>query len=223
MAMLGNMFGGGSSQNGNEKQANNLMNSNAQTGATQANNAFGQANNYFGQGTNWLNSAQPNFSQANAAFSQPMNFYSALLSGDQNKAMGVLSPQINQINQASGNAQRAAAQFSPMGGGRSGQMASMPFQRESQVSNLYSSLLPGAAQGLTGIGQGLTGLGGTQGGLGVGLGGLGVGMTNAGGNLLNGSSGAANNMYQNALARAAQGNQQAQAFGQGLMQLAMMP
>lgn len=209
MGFIGNLFGGGGSQNNNEKQANNLLNANSQTGAAQANTAFGQ-------GTNFLNSSQPNFAQAGTAFSVPMNFFQALLSGDQGKAMSVLSPQIQQINQANENQRRAAATFAPLGGGRSGQMAAMPFQRESQISNLYSSLLPGAAQGLTGIGAGLTGLAGTQGG-------LGVGMTNAGSNLLSGSNNAANAMYQNALQRAAQGNQQASAFGQGLMSLLTLP
>ncbi len=93
-----------------------------------------------------------------AAFQSPLDYWSSILKGGP-QAMQALSPQIQQIQSSSQQAQRGLDQFGPRGGGRAQQLAQLPFQRQGQISNLYSNAMPQAAQQLGGLAGNMTGLG----------------------------------------------------------------
>jgi hypothetical protein len=148
MSFLGNLFGGGPSNN--QKQANNLLNSAAETGLN--------------VGGNFLRSSQN-------AFQAPTSYYSSILSGNPAAVSGALAPELSQLNAGYRNARTQLDQFAPMGGGRASMISQLPFEQQSAITNLIAQQRALAAQGLTGIG-------GTMGGIGANL--VGIGTNAAG-------------------------------------------
>jgi hypothetical protein len=135
MSFIGTLFGSG--RTNDQKQANNLLNYNAQTASRNSGTALNTGLNYLNQFSNNLQG--------------PTNYFQSLLSGNQAQSTAALAPNINQIQGQQNQALQSASNLSPRGGGRSSTLFNLPFQAASQISGLYNSLRPQAAQGLESI------------------------------------------------------------------------
>lgn len=82
---------------------------------------------------------------------QPINYFSKLLSGDRQSMLSAVAPEVNSIVGQYDTAKRAAAQFSPRGGGRIQQLENLPYQQQGQITGLLEQVRPEAAQALTKI------------------------------------------------------------------------
>jgi len=94
-----------------------------------------------------------------SGLSQSNQFWSSILSGDQTKVAQALAPQIGAMQQQQQQAQNAAAQFQPRGGGTNAAMQMAGDVTRGNISNLISSLTSGAAGQLGSQGAGLLGTG----------------------------------------------------------------
>lgn len=165
---------GSSSGSNNQKQGSNLLNSAAQTGIADSNQARSTGMGLLNQFSNTL--------------AAPTNYFQSILSGSPTSTTAALAPDINRIGGQEQNAVQSTSTLAPRGAGRSGTLFNLPFQTTSQVSGLYNGLRPQAAQGLEQIG-------GLQGGVGASVFGSGANYLNAGTGAASAFSGQANHLY----------------------------
>ena len=117
-----------------QKQANNLLNSNAQQGSEASKEARQAAQGFLGQ-----------FSNTIAA---PTNYFSRILSGDKTLMGQAIAPAANAISSQFDTAARQVRQGVPRGGYASTILGELPFQKAAAVGGLFSQLQPMAASGL---------------------------------------------------------------------------
>jgi hypothetical protein len=91
--------------------------------------------------------------KSSAAFQPAMDYWSKLLSGEGGAAASALAPEIRRIGAGYDQTKRNLSQFAPSGGGRSATLGELPFQRNADINNLFSSLRPVAAQNMANIGS----------------------------------------------------------------------
>ncbi len=123
--------------------------------------AFGQGTGVFGQGAGIAG-------QGAQTFQQPLDYWSAILSGDKKAQGNAIGPYASSVGQQFDTANRAASTMLPRGGYRSTIQAELPTQKAGMISQALLGLQPQAAQQIQGIA-------GQLGQLGLGLGGLGLG------------------------------------------------
>jgi hypothetical protein len=140
-----------------EKQALAAQQQLQQTQTDALKRGMGLAESYAPQAQGFLTSGQQ-------AFQAPTDYWSRILSGDQQEINRVIAPEANRISGAYGQAARQASMFLPRGGYASTKLAELPFQRASDIGNLANTLRPQAAQNLgnlagaqSSIGSGLLG------------------------------------------------------------------
>jgi hypothetical protein len=157
----------------------------------------------YGEGT-FAPMAQQTFGQASNQLAPVSSYYDALLSGNQAAMMSAEAPQIQDITGQLNQQKQNIAAFTPQGGGQTSILSQLPFQQESQVTQLLQQAQPQAAQGLMQ-------LAGEQGQLASAEGNLGLGFSN---------------LAENAVATDIDAllgkSQQAQQGQQGAAELAMM-
>lgn len=88
----------------------------------------------------------------NALLQSPVNFYSALLSGDPTRITQALAPTAAAVGQQFIAPTEEAMQTMPRGGYASSTIAELPFTEASKVGNAALGLQPAAAEALTGLG-----------------------------------------------------------------------
>jgi len=103
----------------------------------------------------------------------PIDFWSAIQSGDPTRTAQMAGPTASNIAQVYGGATDAASRGLPGGGARAATLAGLPFSQAQQVGNFMLGLLPQAAQALAG-------LGGEQAQIGQGIGAFGTQLTGQG-------------------------------------------
>ena len=110
----------------------------------------------------FYNLAQPGaekyLGQSNQAFTPALNYWSSILAGGP-QGTEALSPEIQRIGAGYNAAQNQINQFAPRGGGRASALGQLPLQRSADVSNLFATMRPMAAQQLSQIGSATGGLG----------------------------------------------------------------
>jgi len=89
------------------------------------------------------------FSAGDAA-TQVLNYYQALLSGDQAKLGAALQPQIDPISHQFDQIRQMFAENSQRGGGQASSQAAAPYQELQTIAGLKNNAISGAAQGETG-------------------------------------------------------------------------
>ena len=104
-----------------------------------------QSQSFIDQGTNTYKTGQ-------GYTAAPASYYSSILSGNPAAVSGALSPEISQLSSGFSQARKQLDQFGPMGGGRSAQMAQLPFQQQGAITNLISGARNNAAGALAGLG-----------------------------------------------------------------------
>jgi len=97
-----------------------------------------------GTGMNFLN-------RFSSTLGAPTNYFQSLLSGNQATTTAALAPDINRIQAQTRGATQAASTLTPRGAGRSSVLFNLPQQAASEVSGLFNTVRPQAAQGLTQI------------------------------------------------------------------------
>lgn len=85
---------------------------------------------------------------AKGGYQPAFDYWSRLLSGDRSEMTSVLAPEIGRIGEGYTQARREVGQFAPRGGGRASTLGEIPFQRARDVSTLFSTMRPLAAQSL---------------------------------------------------------------------------
>jgi hypothetical protein len=128
-SLLGKLFGGSPQTTPAQQQ---VINSNLQTQNTER-----------AAGTNLLGLGQQ-------FAAQPLNYWSSLLSGNRGLATSALAPEIQQIGQGYQTAANTSAALMPRGGVRADVLGNMPFQQQRDISTLFQTLRPQAAQQLSG-------------------------------------------------------------------------
>lgn len=89
---------------------------------------------------------------APAETTQAGNYYRTLLGGSQTETESMLAPEVSTITRQYDKAAQAAAELGPRGGGRTAQMASLPFQKLQAYGDLLAKLKSQAPAGLAQIG-----------------------------------------------------------------------
>lgn len=121
---------GGSGQTSAQKNLTNIQASTAQLGE---------------------NLASTTLPSATSALQQPLNFFQALLSGNQQTIMSALSPEISSLSAQYNTGRQTAEEFAPRGGGRAAELEGLPFQEAGQIQNLVQGAQTEGAQGVTSI------------------------------------------------------------------------
>jgi len=86
---------------------------------------------------------------------QALSYYLPLLSGDRQAMMEAMGPEVNQIVSQYDTGRRAAAEFTPRGGGRTTALAELPFRKAGAITSLLQGARPGAAKAVSDIGFGV--------------------------------------------------------------------
>lgn len=89
--------------------------------------------------------------QAESTLQQPTDYYSKLLSGNRAEMMAAEAPEIQTITDQYGKAQADISKFTPQGGGQTGLLSELPFQKSRDVTTLLEKARPAAAQQLESI------------------------------------------------------------------------
>ncbi len=132
-----------------------------------------QGNQAFGAGTALLGQGAGIVDRGVSTFQQPLDYWSALLSGDKTAMGKAVGPYAAAVGKQFENAGRAADTTLPRGGYRSTAQAELPTQKAGLISNQLLGLQPQAAQQMTGIASLLSSLGLDVGKLGLGEQGMG--------------------------------------------------
>jgi hypothetical protein len=143
LGVLGGLLGGRGGQSKQQKSATDLM-------SGLVSDLRGKSEEYSPYAAGFLNTAKD-------AFPQALNFWAPLLSGSRTAATGVLAPDISRINdqfnqilqQTKGERTGAGASI----------YAAAPYEKQSQIQSLFSTLRPQAAQNVANIGSAAGGLG----------------------------------------------------------------
>lgn len=131
------LFGGGG-QTSQQKTLTNTENSIAQFG---------------------LSEAKQTIPEATSGLESSLNFFSTLLSGNQNAINSLEAPDIANINTQYHQAQKSTAEFSPRGGGSAALLEEAPFQKASSIAQLFTNARSTGATGVASIAQMLSQLG----------------------------------------------------------------
>ena len=97
--------------------------------------------------------------EAEADIQKALGSYLPLLTGDRQAKIEGLGPEVNQISAQYDTARRAAAEFTPRGGGRTAALAEVPFRKAGAITSLLQKVRPEAAGKVTDIGQLLASIG----------------------------------------------------------------
>jgi hypothetical protein len=89
---------------------------------------------------------------AEADLGKAGQYYAGLLGGDRQKMMEAVGPEVNTILSQYDTAKRAAAEFSPRGGGRTQTLAELPFKESASITDLLQKVRPQAAAGAESVG-----------------------------------------------------------------------
>ena len=125
-------------------------------------------------GGSTLNSGLATAGAGTSLFSDPIQYYQALLSGNQQAMTQAIAPTSQAIASQYKGAEQSTSTSQPMGGYRSQQLANLPFQEAQQIGNLYAPLQANAASGLSGIANNIAGIGTATAGIGESEQGLGL-------------------------------------------------
>ena len=106
-----------------------------------------------------LGQAKELLPEARADIQKALSYYLPLLSGDRQAMMEAMGPEVNQIVSQYDTGRRAAAEFTPRGGGRTTALAELPFRKAGDITNLLQRTRPEAAGKVTDIGQLLASIG----------------------------------------------------------------
>lgn len=109
---------------------------------------------------------------AQEGYQPAFDYWSRILSGDRSEITSVLSPEIARIGEGYTQARREVGQFAPRGGGRASTLGEIPFRRGRDVSELFATMRPLAAQSLGQLAGEAGRLGATTGFLEAQLGGM---------------------------------------------------
>lgn len=114
-----------------------------------------------------LSQAKDVLPKATSGLESTRSFFQALLSGDRNTIMSLLTPEISSLSSQYDTGRKAGEEFAPRGGGRAAALEALPFQKAGQIEQLVSGARATGAQGVTQIDQLLSdiGLGEMGGGL----------------------------------------------------------
>ena len=106
-----------------------------------------------------LGQAKELLPEARADIQKALGYYLPLLSGDRQAMMEAMGPEVNQISAQYDTAKRAAAEFTPRGGGRTAALAELPFRKTGEITGALQKARPEAAGKVTDIGQLLASIG----------------------------------------------------------------
>ncbi|MBZ5513894.1 MAG: hypothetical protein LAN62_03435 [Acidobacteriia bacterium] len=90
--------------------------------------------------------------QAEGALGKAGQYYSGLLGGDRQKMLEAVGPEVNTILSQYDTAKRAASEFTPRGGGRTAELAELPFKYSGEITSLLQGVRPKAAAGMERLG-----------------------------------------------------------------------
>lgn len=147
------------------------------------------ANNATSAGRGVLNATASNASQnannllgiASQGLGSTANFYSTLMSGNQQQIQQLLGPEISGIGQQYNQVAQQTAQLNPRGGSSAAAVTQLPFQKESTIGNAILSAPLTGASGLLNTSSTAGGLGtnlfNTAAGAGSALGNIGLGIS----------------------------------------------
>ncbi len=142
-----------------------------------ANNRQSQlGENAYGMGTGLLQSGGGLVDKGVSTLQQPLDYWSAILSGDKTAMGKAIGPTATAVGQQYDTANRAASTLLPRGGYRSTIQAELPTQKSGVISQALLGLQPQAAQQVSGIAGLLGSLGLDVSKLGLGEQGLGQGF-----------------------------------------------
>lgn len=88
-----------------------------------------------------------------SALAPVQSYYGRILGGDRGAMTEALAPEIGQITEGYRSARESQAALQPRGGGRATLLSSLPYQQSRDISTLFQTARPAAAQGLTQVGQ----------------------------------------------------------------------
>lgn len=112
----------------------------------------------YGQGQGLFNRGAGVIGKGLSTLQSPLAYWQAILSGGP-EMTAALSPEIQRISQGYAQASNAVRQFAPSGGGRASLMTQLPYKQAADVSNLFSTIRPKAAEGVRGIAGDISGVG----------------------------------------------------------------
>lgn len=111
--------------------------------------------------------------RSNKAFQLPMDFWKKIMTGDRSSLTNLLSPEVEKISGGYDNVKRNIGEFGPRGGGSNSALTNLDIKETGDISRLFQTARPMAAQNLAQLGS-------AQGGIGLGALGLGVNADQAG-------------------------------------------
>lgn len=214
MGFLGNIFGGGPSND--QKQSNNLLNFNAQQATPAYQNSISQGNKAIQSGQQALGTGMNFLHQFSNTLGAPTNYFQNILSGNNANTTSALAPEISKIGGNLNQTMQSTAQLAPRGGGRSSMLFNLPYQAASQTAGVYNQARPQAANALTGIAGQLGSVGLGQEGVGTSLYGTGGSLFNSGANFMQAGNQAAGT-FGNQAAQQAEAKRQAGGAGGGFL------
>ncbi len=137
--------------------------------------AYNTGSNFLNAGGGIIGQGLDTANKGAQTFQQPLDYWSAILSGDKTAMGRAIGPTATAVGQQYDTANRAASTMLPRGGYRSTIQAELPTQKAGVISQALLGLQPQAAQQVGNIASQIGGLGLGIGQLGLGTGQLGLG------------------------------------------------